>query len=167
MVPRPSLPGFGEGGSREARGGWGQRFLIRAHPTRRLTAPPSPQAGRDAVARSCASTSIVRFTFQTATAPPPLFSQGAGSAGLSIPSSTRGNAPSPKVRGAERRKARVTVQRLAAHAQCDGRSPRGAPLRRVSLDLETAFSRRTGAARRTTPLIPRDFTRVHPPEPAG
>jgi len=28
---------------------------------------------------------------------------------------------------------------------CEGRSPRGAPLRRVSLDLETAFSRRTGA----------------------
>src|SRR2546421_9151921 len=43
-------------------------------------------------------------------APPPLFSQGAGSAGISIPSSHEGNAPSPKVRGAERRKARVASQ---------------------------------------------------------
>ena len=33
-----------------------------------------------------------------------------GAPGISIPSLTRGNAPSPKVRGAERRKARVTFQ---------------------------------------------------------
>jgi len=37
-----------------------------------------------------------------------------------------------------------------------------------SLDPETAFWKRTGAAdRRTTPLIPRAFPRVHPPPPAG
>ena len=47
---------------------------------------------------------------QRGIAPPPLFSQGAGCAGISIPSLTRGIAPSPKVRGAERRKARVTFQ---------------------------------------------------------
>src|SRR5882724_10510546 len=44
-----------------------------------------------------------------AKASPPLFSQGAGSAGISIPSLTRGKAPSPNVRGAERRKARVDI----------------------------------------------------------
>src|SRR4051812_6807792 len=64
---------------------------------------------------------------------------------ISIPSLTRGELSLTNVRGAERRKARVTSIRLAAHAQCDGRSPRGAPLRRFSLDLETAFWRRTGA----------------------
>ena len=76
----------------------------------------------------------------------PVFYKARGAPGISVPSLTRGNAPSPKVRGAERRKARVTSIRLAAHAQCDGRSPRGAPLRRFSLDPETAFCEQTGAA---------------------
>ena len=62
------------------------------------------------------------------------------------PRSRGENSPSHNVRGAERRKARVTSIRLAAHAQCDGRSPRGAPLRRFSLDPETAFCEQTGAA---------------------
>ena len=47
---------------------------------------------------------------KTVKAPPPLFSQGAGCAGISIPSAHEGNAPSRNVRGAERRKARVTFQ---------------------------------------------------------
>src|SRR5207248_1362890 len=37
-----------------ARDGWGRSFVAHAHPTRRLSAPPSPKTGRDAVARSCA-----------------------------------------------------------------------------------------------------------------
>src|SRR3954464_15503768 len=73
----------------------------------------------------------------------PCFRKARGAPGFPIPSLTRGMLPH-KVRGAERRKARVTSIRLAAHAQCDGRSPRGAPLRRFSLDLETAFCERTG-----------------------
>src|SRR6267154_922984 len=40
-------------------------------------------------------------------------------------------------------------------------APFGAPLRRFSLDLGTAFWKRTGAPIRT-PLIPRGFPRFHP-----
>ena len=40
----------------------------------------------------------------------PVLAKARGAPGISIPSRTRGNAPSPKVRGAERRKARVTFQ---------------------------------------------------------
>jgi hypothetical protein len=43
-------------------------------------------------------------------ASPPLFSQGAGSAGHFHPLAHEGRAPSQNVRGAERRKARVTFQ---------------------------------------------------------
>ena len=96
---------------------------------------------------------------KTVKAPPPLFAQGAGSAGHFHPLIHEGECSLTKVRGAERRKARVTSIRLAAHAQCDGRSPRGAPLRRVSLDLETAFSRRTGAVDRQNAL---DSAGFHP-----
>ena len=46
-------------------------------------------------AEALAKADNIRFTFQTAKAPLPLFSQGAGSAGLSIPSFHEGNAPSP------------------------------------------------------------------------
>ena len=64
----------------------------------------------------------IRFTFQTAgeqnaKAPPPLFSQGAGCAGISHPLAHEGKCSLTKREGAERRKARVTFQRLAAHAQ--------------------------------------------------
>ena len=52
-----------------------------------------------------------------------------GAPGISIPSLTRGELPH-NVRGAERRKARVTFNALRRTPNNAGRSPRGAPLRR-------------------------------------
>ena len=84
-------------------------------------------------------------------APPPLFSQGAGSADISL---------APRREGAERRKALVrnaaprgpSCDRAVPPAGGNRRpitrtgAPRGAPLRRFSFVLGTAFWKRTGAA---------------------
>jgi hypothetical protein len=95
----------------------------------------------------------------------PCFRKGAGSAGISIPSLTRGCSLT-NVRGAERRKARGNILtpcgvrpmtlgvRLAA-LHC------GVFLRPRDRLLETDRGPLYGK-----PLIPRAFTRVHPPPPA-
>ena len=111
----------------------------------------------------------VGFTFQTtgeknakrkiAKAPPPLFSQGAGCAGISFPLGSRGEVSLTNVRerSADRRWCGTPhpVARLAAKpvpsAEGNGLpitrtgAPIGASPRRFSLDLETAFWKQTGA----------------------
>ena len=87
-----------------------------------------------------------------------------GAPGISIPSLTRGELPL-KCEGSGAPKGAGHID-----TPCGARPVRWAFTSRrstsaFSLDLETAFCERTGAARRTTPLIPRDFTRVHPPPP--
>jgi len=151
-----------------------------------------PEDRRDAGARSCAKTSgsfrqnaLRRFRArasdshfkqpaQNVKAPPPLFSQGAGCAGISIPSLTRGGLPH-KREGAERRKALCgtphPVARLTASLS---RQRTGLPVhdadRRASrrstaafsLDLETAFWRRK-EPQSLSSLIPQGFSPcVHP-----
>jgi len=79
----------------------------------------------------------------------------------------------PKFAGADRRARwpalRLSLSRLRTGLpvhNADRRASRR-PTAAVSLDPETAFWKRTGAAdRRTTPLIPRAFPRVHPLPPA-
>src|SRR4029078_6781529 len=72
-------------------------------------------------------------------APPPLFSQGAGSTGHFHPLAHEGECSLTKRGGSGAPKGAGNIDTPCGARPCEGRSPRGAPLRRVSLDLETAF----------------------------
>ena len=100
---------------------------------------------------------------QMAKAPPPLFSQGAGSAGISIPSAHEGECSLTKGEGSGAPKGAGNISNALRRTPNDvGRSPRGAPLRRFSLDPGTAFWKRTGAPF-TTALDSEGLSpRVHP-----
>jgi hypothetical protein len=89
-----------------------------------------------------------------------------GAPGISIPSLTRGELPFTNVKGAERRKARVTFQ-----TPCGAR-PMTLGVRLAALHCGV-FPSSSGPPSGNgqgrpygTPLIPRAFTRVHPPPPA-
>ena len=101
----------------------------------------------------------VRADHQKLKAPPPLFSQGAGCAGISIPSLTRGTLPHQR-EGSGAPKGAGNISNALRRTPNDvGRSPRGAPLRRFSLDPGTAFCEQTGAADRRNAL---DSAGFHP-----
>ena len=133
------------------------------------------------MARSCASMSQIHISnspraahVKKPKAPPPLFSQGAGSAGGFHPLIHEGECSLAKARGAERRKARVTIHAL-----------RRTPVRRAftsqrstaafSLSPETAFWERTGAVDRRNALDSAGFpprssaptSRVAPTDPCS
>ena len=104
---------FGEGGAEGAGWGWARVRQDLPHPARarlRLRAIHPPRKRGGMLWHDRARTPELRFTFQTAPsetakAPPPLFSQGAGSAGHSIPSLREGTCSLTNVRerSAERR----------------------------------------------------------------
>src|SRR5947207_11213352 len=84
-----------------------------------------------------------------------------GAPGFPIPSLTRGMLPHKREGSGAPKGAGRHFNALRRTSSDVGRSPRGAPLRRFSLVLGTAFWKRTGAPIRT-PLIPRGFPRFHP-----
>ena len=96
-----------------------------------------------------------------AKAPPPLFSQGAGSAGYFHPLAHEGRAPS-QCEGAERRKARVILV-----TPCGARPVRWAFTSRRStaaffLSPRDCLLKTDRGGLYGTPLIQRAFTRLHP-----
>ena len=91
---------------------------------------------RKALSSSGVPPAVVRFTVQTtgepnAKAPPPLFSQGAGSAGNFHPLGSRGESSLTKGEGSGAPKGAGNISNALRRTPNDvGRSPRGAPLRR-------------------------------------
>src|SRR5204863_314085 len=105
--PSPGGGGSNAERSEGSRGGVSFPYLNKRspHPARFARDPPPPGEGEESKWRGNAHSQSARISdshfkqpakirkTKTAKAPPPLFSQGAGSAGISIPSLTRGMLP--------------------------------------------------------------------------
>ena len=96
----------------------------------------------------------------------PCSGKARGAPGISIPSLTRGRTLPHQCEGSGAPKGAGNIDTPCGARPCEGRSPRGAPLRRFSFDPETPSEVGQGRSTDETPLIPRAFTRVHPPPPA-